>query len=72
MAQSTARAIATQSQIKLVMDYMNTLGYKVTTRDLVRITNVFVDFVEDGWTKELGDRLEAIDKYLQETYTKED
>ena len=71
MARTTSGAIAAQSQLKLVMKYTQASGYCVTLADLVSITNVLVEYVEQGWSKELSERLQVIDKHLQENYSKE-
>jgi hypothetical protein len=34
-------------------------------RDLVAITEVMVDYVSNGYTKELGERLNKIDEYIK-------
>ena len=68
MAQNQSRQIATQSSLKLIQDWSQSCGYCLTMKDLVGVSVVLVDYVENGYTKELGDRLEKIDTYLQEQY----
>ena len=58
MAQSKERQIAAQSSLKLVNEWATTCGKCLTLKELVGITNVIVDYVENGYSKELGDRLE--------------
>ena len=64
MAQNKDRQIATQSSLKLVLDWSNSCGKCLTLKELVGITNVMVDYVEQGYTKELGNRLDTIQDHL--------
>ena len=64
MAQNTSRQIATQSSLKLVLDWSVTKDRPLTLKELVSITNVIVDYVEHGYSKEIGQRLETIQDYL--------
>jgi hypothetical protein len=64
MAQNTQRQIATQSSIKLVLDWGTSCNKCLTLKELVGITNVIVDYVENGYTKEIGDRLEKIQEHI--------
>ena len=66
MANSTGKAIATQSQLKFVLDYSIHTGKKLSLKDIVSITNVLIEYVENGYTKELGDRIGKIDEYLED------
>jgi hypothetical protein len=62
--QSKERQIAAQSSLKLVNEWAITCDKCLSLKELVSITNVIVDYVEQGYTKEIGDRLDIIDKYL--------
>ncbi len=62
--QSTQRQIATQSSLKLVLDWGNSCGKCLELKELVAITNVIVDYVEGGYTKQIGERLEKIQEHL--------
>jgi len=62
--QSTSRQIASQSSMKLVLDWSNSCGKCITLKELVAVTNVIVDYVEFGYSKELGDRLDKIDEFM--------
>jgi len=64
MAQDTQKQIITQSQLKFVMDYCKQIDVIIGLKDTVAITNVMVDYCLNGYSKQLGDRLEAIDKFL--------
>ena len=65
MAQNKERQIATQSQLKVVLDWATTCDKCLTLKELVGITNVMVDYVENGYSKEIGDRLEKIEDFLK-------
>jgi hypothetical protein len=71
MAQDKDRQIVTQSQIKFVFDYTNKLGVNLTLKETVGITNVLVDYCINGYSKELGDRLEAIDTFIRGKFVEE-
>ena len=62
--QSKERQIAAQSSLKLVNEWAITCDKCLSLKELVSITNVIVDYVEQGYTKEIGERLDIIDKYL--------
>ena len=66
MKNNTGAAIARQSQLKLITEWSKDCGVCLTLKDLIAITNVMVDYVENGYSKELGTRLEAVDKYMNE------
>lgn len=63
-AQNTGRQIATQSSLKLVLDWSISCEKCLTLKELVGITNVIVDYVETGYTKEIGERLEKIQDHI--------
>jgi hypothetical protein len=65
MAQNKERQIATQSSLKTVLEWSNSCNQCLTLKELISITNVVVDYVENGYTKEIGQRLEMIDNYLK-------
>lgn len=64
MAQNKERQIATQSSLKLVNEWAVSCGKCLTLKELVGITNVIVDYVESGYTAELGKRLDTIQEHL--------
>ena len=45
MGQNTSRQIATQSSLKLVLDWSVTIDRPLKLKELVSITNVIVDYV---------------------------
>jgi len=64
MAQNKDRQIATQSSLKIVLEWATTCNKCITLKELVGITNVIVDYVENGYSKELGDRLDKIQDHI--------
>jgi hypothetical protein len=71
MAQDKDRQIVTQSQLKFVFDYTNRLGVNLSLKETVGITNVMVDYCINGYSKELGDRLDAIDTFIRGKFPEE-
>jgi hypothetical protein len=65
MAQSKERQIATQSSLKTVLEWSSTCNECLTLKELISITNVVVDYIENGYTKEIGQRLDVIDNYIK-------
>lgn len=65
MARSKEQQIVAQSTLKLVLEWGNTCGYCLSLKDLCGISRVIEEYVETGYTKELGDRLVKVDEYLQ-------
>ena len=63
MKNSTGASIARQSMIKMVVEVLLTKN-QFSFKDSVAITNVLVDWVENGYSREIGERLESIDEYL--------
>ena len=70
MAQNKERQIATQSSLKLVNEWAISCGKCLTLKELVSISVVVVDYVENGYTQALGERFEKIDEYLSTKPTK--
>jgi hypothetical protein len=62
--QKTQVSIIRQSQIKLVVEYARMIGTPMTLKEIVGITNVLVDYIEQGYSKEMGERLDNIDKHI--------
>lgn len=68
---STQDSIVRQSSLKFVQDYQRTIGCTLTIKEIMGITNVIVDYCQNGWTKELGSRVDNIDKFIQDKFTEE-
>jgi hypothetical protein len=64
MAQTTQQQIATQSNLKLVVEYMNSCDKCLSMVEIVQITTVLNDFVENGYSKALTERFEKIDQLV--------
>ena len=67
MAQSKDRQIATQSSLKLVNDWATSCNHCLTLKEVCAITNVIVDYIENGYSKEIGTRLDAIQDHLEKS-----
>jgi hypothetical protein len=65
MAQNKDRQIASQSSLKLVLDWANSCGKCLTMKELVGMSVVLVDYIENGYSKEIGVRLEAIQEHIE-------
>ena len=65
MARTKEQQIVAQSTLKLINEWANTCGYCLDLKDLCGISRVVEEYVETGYTKELGDRLEKVDDYLK-------
>jgi len=63
--QSRDLKIASQSNLKLINEWSGNCGICLTLKELVAFTNVLNDYVEYGYSSEIGDRLETIDNYLK-------
>lgn len=68
MAQTKDKQIIAQSQLKMAHEWATSLGYNLTLKDLVSVSVVLSEYCEKGYTKELGQRLEKVDNYLQDEY----
>lgn len=68
MAQEKEKTIVTQSQLKFVQDYVKQLGVNLTLKEMVGITNVMVDYCMNGYSTEIGKRLDAVDKFIVEKF----
>lgn len=64
MGQSKERQIASQSSLKLVLDWASSCGKCLTMKELVGVSVVIVDYVENGYTAELGKRLDTIQDHI--------
>ena len=56
--------IIRQSQLKLVLDWAQTCGICVSAKELIQVSEVFVDYVSNGYSKEIAARMDKIDEYL--------
>jgi hypothetical protein len=70
MARTKEQQIVSQSSLKLALEWSNTCGKCLSTYDLCATSRVIEDYVENGFTTEVGDRLKNLDEYLNKKYTK--
>lgn len=68
---TTQDSIVRQSSLKFVQDYQRTIGCPLTIKEIMGITNVIVDYCQNGWSKELGGRVDNIDKFIQSKFPEE-
>lgn len=68
---TTQDSIVRQSSLKFVQDYQRTIGCPLTIKEIMGITNVIVDYCQNGWSKELGSRVDNIDKFIQSKFPEE-
>lgn len=65
---NTQDSIVRQSSLKFVQDYQRTIGTPLTLKEIFGITNVVVDYCQNGWSKDLGDRVSKIDEFIQSKF----
>ena len=63
--QKNEESIVRQSTIKFVGEYCRVIGTPLTLKEIVGITNVLSDYCLNGYSKEIGDRLDKIDSHIQ-------
>jgi hypothetical protein len=56
--------IMRQSQSKMALEYLNTVGVQVTFDELQMVTDVFVECVLRPRDKELKERIKKFDKWI--------
>ena len=61
--------IMRQSQSKLALDYVNSVGVPITVEELQRITDVFVECCLRPTDDDLKERVKRLDKWLAEKKT---
>jgi hypothetical protein len=66
--QKNQDSIVRQSSLKFVQDYQRTIGCPLSLKEILGITNVIVDYCQQGWSKELGEKLDKIDKHIQSKF----
>jgi hypothetical protein len=66
--QKTQDSIVRQSTLKFVGDYCRVIGTPLTLKEIVGITNVLTEFCQDGYSKEIGERLDKIDSHIQSKF----
>ena len=61
--------ILRQSQIKMVLEYTNSVGVKITVEELQRITDIFVECCLRPQDNDLKERIKKLNKWLEEKKT---
>lgn len=64
MAQDKEKIIVSQSMLKFTQQYSEQLKKTFTLKETCAITNVLVDYCINGYSKEIGDRLDSIDNFI--------
>jgi hypothetical protein len=62
--------IMRQSQSKMALDYVTSVGVTVTVEELIRITELFVEVCLRTKDDDLKRRIKALDKWLEEKKNK--
>ena len=65
MTNNTSTQIVRQSQIKTVTEILKDRGIQPTILELMTITEVFTDYITNGTTKEVMDRVRKADEWLK-------
>jgi hypothetical protein len=63
---SREMTIMRQSQIKMALEYVTSVGVTVTLEELDRITELFVELCLRPKDDDLKKRIKALDKWLEE------
>ena len=58
--------IVAQSQLKLALDFLSTKEQDVTFKELLATTNILIDYVMNGYSKDIGEKAEKVDNYLKQ------
>jgi hypothetical protein len=66
--QKNQESIVRQSTLKFVGDYCKMIGTPLTLKEVVGVTNVLVDYCQNGYSKELGERLDKIDSHIKSLF----
>jgi hypothetical protein len=64
MGQTKERQISTQSNLKLVVEYMNSCEKCLSLVEIIQITTVLNDFVENGYSQQIKERFDKIDQIV--------
>jgi len=66
--QKNQESIVRQSTLKFVGEYCRLIGTPLKLKEIVGITNVLTDYCQNGYSKEMGERLSKIDKHIQSLF----
>lgn len=62
---TTQDSIVRQSSLKFVTEYCRTIGTPLTLKEVIGITNVITDYCQNGYSKEISERIDKIDQHIQ-------
>lgn len=62
---NTQDCIVRQSSLKFVLDYQKSIGKPLNLKEVFAITNVVVDYCQNGWSKELGQKVDKADQFIE-------
>jgi hypothetical protein len=68
MAQDNQKVIVSQSMLKFTQEYSKQINQPFKLKEMVAITNVLVDYCMNGYSKEIGDRLDSVDKFISDKF----
>ena len=68
MAQEKDKIIVSQSMLKFTQEYSKQINRPFKLKEIAAITNVLVDYCMNGYSKEIGERLDSIDKFIHESF----
>jgi len=63
--QDTQKIIVNQSMMKFTADYLKQINLNLPLKDVIAITNVLSDYCVNGYSKEIGSRLDSIDNFIK-------
>jgi len=63
----TATAIARQSSLKFVIEYLNLTNMPLGLSETVGVTEVITEYVINGRTPQVRERLSSFDKFMSES-----
>jgi len=66
--QKNQESIVRQSSLKFVQDYQRAIGTPLTLKEILGITNVIVDYCQNGWSKDLATKIDKIDDYIMKKF----
>ena len=58
-------SIVRQSQLKLAIDFLKQSGIEFTMLEVVGITNILVDYCQQGYSTEIKEKINAVDKHVK-------
>ena len=64
--------IMRQSQSKLALEYVSSVGINITVEELQRITDIFVECCLRPQDEDLKKRIKALDKWVEDKKQKND